>query len=220
MCLMFEPCPLILQNLQKERIFYVSSFTEFLHLQNRLSHVYGVIKSFLEFESSKYGISYLHKKTTPNGFEIKITDNKGTDILKMSGNSAYTGSPERSFTLEIGNLKILDSVKRIDELNFEQKVVLSEYALGVTGALSETVYTSKGKQSSERVDAKTSIAAPLEPMTYIDADIVLEKIKKATKETSPRIQSRIPVKYESIFHRPPPKELSRVEKVFRSSIGR
>jgi hypothetical protein len=136
------------------------------------------------FDHSDYvknirGFVGVTKKETPNSRELRIIDRNGRELLKISSD----------FSSETTLLKT-DAFLLFHKS--DEQVKLSEYALGVEGALSEILFTPEGKLVSERLDAVTSISKSLTPIDIDDSGMVRQIISEAIKEITPRIPSRTP----------------------------
>jgi hypothetical protein len=107
-----------------------------------------------------------------------IHDNKGNVALKLSSvstESANVGGllvlpDDRQLLIETKTLKVV--------MKQNEHVKLSEYALGVEGALSETLYTPEGKTKFERKDAIVSVSGAIKPITIRDYVNVDKKITR------------------------------------------
>ncbi|MDR0372439.1 MAG: hypothetical protein LBI79_02585 [Nitrososphaerota archaeon] len=111
-----------------------------------------------------------------------VINNKGKDLLKVSqtytsfnnvGIGRFIPPMDMKVSIETNMLKIF--------MEQGKYVKLSEYALGVVSALSETLYTPEGKQKFERIDAKDSVAKALKPLSVRDSSVIEKKILGATK---------------------------------------
>jgi hypothetical protein len=153
----------------------------------------------LDGRCSRYGISGFKKITSQDGTETKITDTEGKVILKILSNPS-------SALLETSIFKAF--------VEYGKQVTLSEYAVGVTGALSETQYTPKGKRTIERGEH----SKPLVPFNDDEYRIVGSRLQMGIMEITPRIPSRIPLQPENLVVNSPAPSLLGLEKIIRSSI--
>jgi hypothetical protein len=184
----------------------------FYRIESTVLGIFNVLEYCLNKTSgikSKRGILGVSNKVTSNKQELKINSNKGEDVLKYSID--YCNVNDFRALLKTKNFEVFyDSGKQVR---------LSEYALGVKGALSEMLFTPKGKLTSERLDSATSVSEPLTPIKYNDNAIVEQKILEIIQETTPHIPSRVPWAYgESLLDGAKPVWHSRFEKFVRSSI--
>jgi len=165
----------------------------------------------LVVDEQKRGISGISKKESSTDKEVKITDRKGNEVLKLSSNCIKKSCCE---VLEFSGSFKTKTFKAYFELN--KQVRLSE--LGKNGVLGEIVFTPKGKQIREPLNSVAFVFKQLEPITDMDTNIAATRMLEAIREMTPHIPARIPwVKGESLFDNIPLESRSHLQKL-RSSI--
>jgi len=120
------------------------------------------------------GISTIIERT-PNNKVTKIIDDKGKDIVRISGDFSE-GSNKFSVLLKTKTLEVFrDANKQVRLSELDAKGVVREVLL----------FTPEGKQTSTPLSSRSFVLQPLESITRDDVLFVGERISKALEMSPP-----------------------------------